>query len=220
MDGSPKPRRAAPRHAALTREAVVGAAARVLARDGYAGLTMRAIADDLGVQAPALYWYFGDKRRLELALFTQLMEGFEIRLGDGDWRDELRRAAQQLRAFLGGVRDITRLDPQGLWVGANSLSQLDAGLGLLMAAGLSPRDATYAFMMLFSFVFQWADAEADFSVERAEFLASAADARDELTRYRNLATAQEFLVDWDPDATFAFRLDTMISGLAARIRGV
>src|SRR5437879_3333606 len=114
------------RRAMLTPEAVVEAAARVLARDGYAGLTMRAIADDLGVQAPALYWYFADKRALELALYVRLMEGFTVRLSGDDWRDRLRQGAEQLRAYLRGLRDIVRLDPQGLWMGPNLLSQLEA----------------------------------------------------------------------------------------------
>jgi TetR/AcrR family tetracycline transcriptional repressor len=46
----------------LTPEAIVEVAARLLARDGYNRLTMRAIADDLGVQTPALYWYLADKQ--------------------------------------------------------------------------------------------------------------------------------------------------------------
>src|SRR5215469_1336480 len=87
------------RRAILTAEAVLEAAARVLAHDGYDGLTMRAIADELGVQAPALYWYFGDKRALELALFEHLMEGLTGQVGGGDWRDQLRDGAQQLRAY-------------------------------------------------------------------------------------------------------------------------
>ncbi|MFI4974484.1 MAG: TetR/AcrR family transcriptional regulator C-terminal domain-containing protein [Caulobacterales bacterium] len=202
----------------LTPEAVVEAAARVLARDGYAGLTMRAIADDLGVQAPALYWYFGDKRALELALFEHLMEGFSVSVSGDDWRDQLRRGAQQLRAYLGGLRDIVRLDPQGFWVGPNSLSQLDAVLGILTSAGLSPHDAANAVSMLNSFVFQWAGAEADFSAERAEFLTSAARVPPDPARYPNVAAAREFLLRWDPDGNFAFRLDAMIAGLMARIR--
>jgi TetR/AcrR family tetracycline transcriptional repressor len=202
----------------LTPEAVVEAAARVLARDGYDSLTMRAIADELGVQAPALYWYFGDKRALELALFEHLMEGFTGRISGGDWRDQLRQGAQQLRAFLGGVRDITRLSPQGMWVGPNLLSQLEAVLGILKGAGLSPNDAAYAVNMLSSFVFQWAGAEADFTAERAEFLASAARAPPDPARYPNVSAAREFLLRWDPDGAFAFRLDAMIAGLEARIR--
>src|SRR5215469_13782689 len=87
------------RPAALTHQVVVEAAARVLAERGYDGLTMRAIADELGVQAPALYWYFPDKRALELALYEHLMEGLTGQVGGGDWRDQLRDGAQQLRAY-------------------------------------------------------------------------------------------------------------------------
>ena len=204
----------------LTHQAVVEGAARVLARDGYAGLTMRTIADELGVQAPALYWYFGDKRALELALYIHLMEGFAFRLGVDDWREQLRQAAKQLRSYLRRIRDITRLSPQGLWVGANGLEQLEAGLGVLMGAGLSPHDTAYAVNMLVSFVFQWAaaeSAEADFAAQRAEFLASAATEPPDPARYPHVAAVRPFLMEWDPDAAFAFRLDTMIAGLEARI---
>lgn len=221
---APQPRRSRrPRRGVLNAEAVVEAAARVLARSGYDGLTLRAIADDLGVQAPALYWYFADKRALELALFVRLMEGFTAEAPAGespageDWRGQLRAGAQQLRAFLRGVRDITRLDPRGLWVGPNALEHLDATLGVLMSAGLSARDAAYAVSMLFSFVFQWASAEADFSAERAEFLASAAQAPPDPGRYPHVAQAREFLLRWDPDGSFAFRIEAMIAGLEAKI---
>lgn len=202
----------------LTAEAVVEAAARVLARDGFDGLTLRAIADDLGVQAPALYWYFADKRALELALYVHLMEGFSFLPTGDDWRDQLRQGAQELRAFLHGVRDITRLDPQGLWVGPQALSQLETTLGVLRRAGFSARDAAYAVAMLFSFVFQWAGAEADFSTERAEFLASAASSPPDPAAYPNVTAVREFLLEWDPDASFSFRIDAMIAGLEARVR--
>jgi AcrR family transcriptional regulator len=201
----------------LTAEAVVEAGARVLARDGYDGLTMRAIADEIGVQAPALYWYFADKRALELALYAHLMEGFAFQLSGDDWREQGRQVAQQLRSYYRSLRDITRLDPQGLWVGPHILAQLETALGLLRAAGLSPRDAAYAINMLSSFVFQWARAEADFSAEQAEFLASAANGPSDPERYPNLDASWEFLLTWDPDGAFAFRLDVMIAGLEARI---
>ena len=97
------------------------------------------------------------------------------------------------------------------------LAQLEAALGLLRGAGLSPRDAAYAINMLSSFVFQWARAEADFSAEQAEFLASAANAPSDPARYPNVAASREFLLEWDPDRAFAFRLDVMIAGLEARI---
>src|SRR5580658_10949606 len=89
----------------LTREAVVEAAARVMAREGYAGLTMRAIADELGVQAPALYWYVPSKEALEVLLYDQLMSGFVVTLSGGDWRESVREAARQLRQHMRRHRD-------------------------------------------------------------------------------------------------------------------
>jgi AcrR family transcriptional regulator len=44
------PRKSGPQ---ITVDEVVGAAAIVLARDGYEGLTMRAVAAELGVRAPS-----------------------------------------------------------------------------------------------------------------------------------------------------------------------
>jgi TetR/AcrR family tetracycline transcriptional repressor len=201
----------------LTPEAVVEAAARVLARDGYAGLTMRAIADDLGVQAPALYWYFGDKQALERALYEHLMADFAIQFSGDHWRDYLRQAAQQLRVHLRGVRDVIRLAPQGFWLGPNSAPQLETTLRILRGAGLSAHDAAYACNMLYSFVTQWAAAEADFSGEQAEFLSAADSTPPDPARYPNLAEAREFFLRWDPDGHFAFRLGAMIAGLEARI---
>src|ERR1700733_8916035 len=99
MTDSPRAQRR-PRRPLLTREAVLEAAARVMQRDGHAGLTMRAIADDLKVQAPALYWYVASKDELELLLYDHLMQGFSVSVSGDDWRDHIRQAAQQLRQHM------------------------------------------------------------------------------------------------------------------------
>lgn len=49
---------------ALTTEDVVVAAVDLLDRRGLEGLTLRNLADDLGVSAPTLYWHIDDKRHL------------------------------------------------------------------------------------------------------------------------------------------------------------
>ena len=47
--------------AALTREKVVRTALRLLDKVGLDGLTLRKLAAELRVQAPALYWHFKNK---------------------------------------------------------------------------------------------------------------------------------------------------------------
>lgn len=56
------------------RDEIISAAGRVLERDGRDGLTMRAIAAELGIQAPSLYKHISDKREVEIALVAEALE--------------------------------------------------------------------------------------------------------------------------------------------------
>jgi AcrR family transcriptional regulator len=60
-----------PRSARAT--AVVAAASRLMEAEGASALTMRRIADDLGIKAPSLYKHFPDKAALESALVEQAL---------------------------------------------------------------------------------------------------------------------------------------------------
>ena len=63
------------------------AAASLLERDGPDGLTMRAIAAELGIRAPSLYKHIADKQELEVALVAGgLLEqaaAFEAAVAEG-----------------------------------------------------------------------------------------------------------------------------------------
>jgi AcrR family transcriptional regulator len=50
--------------AARTRERLLDAAARVLSRTGYAGTRLSEIAEEAGVQAPAIYYYYASRDEL------------------------------------------------------------------------------------------------------------------------------------------------------------
>jgi AcrR family transcriptional regulator len=54
--------------ATARREAILGAAAALLERDGREALTMRSLADRLGIKAPSLYKHFRDKAAIEDAV--------------------------------------------------------------------------------------------------------------------------------------------------------
>jgi TetR/AcrR family tetracycline transcriptional repressor len=220
MTDSPRAQRR-PRRPLLTREAVLEAAARVMQRDGHAGLTMRAIADDLKVQAPALYWYVASKDELELLLYDHLMQGFSVSVSGDDWRDHIRQAAQQLRQHMRGRRDIAMLGPRDYAMGPGALAQLDGALAILLGAGLNPRDAAYAFTLLFGYIVDWASAE-EWAVRRPKGeppggLDPAALAAIDPKRFPNIAAAGEHLASDDPDGRFEFGLECMIAGLERRV---
>lgn len=77
----------------LTREVVIAAARAQLERDGAEHLSLRAVARDLGVTAPALYLYVRDKRDLLAGVaeehFERLVERFEA-VDDPDPLERIR----------------------------------------------------------------------------------------------------------------------------------
>jgi AcrR family transcriptional regulator len=93
----------------LTRVEIIEAAAGILERDGYDALSMRSIAEELGVKATALYRYVGNRRDLDDILFDHLMADCAPAVEGEDWRDDLRRIATAWRARLIGKRDATRI---------------------------------------------------------------------------------------------------------------
>ena len=56
----------------LSKAAVVQAALDVLNEDGMDGVTVRAVARRLGVQAPALYWHVKNKQELLDEMGTEI----------------------------------------------------------------------------------------------------------------------------------------------------
>ena len=201
----------------LTRDAVLEAAARVLERDGLAGLTMRGVAAELGVQAPALYWHVDSKAALRIALYDHLMAGMAFEPQGGDWREDVRRMAHELRLWLLSRRDLARLIPDGFFFAPRAMTQMDTALGVLMGAGLAPRDAFYAFATTFSFVVRWCLGEVDLRArpegERPGLDPAARGLLLDGEAYPHVAKAVgAFVVAGSLEEQFAFGVDSLIAG--------
>ncbi len=64
------------------REAILGAARRIVSEQGVDALTMRAVAQEIGYSAPALYEYFPSKEDLHGCLYFEGSGGFAQRMRD------------------------------------------------------------------------------------------------------------------------------------------
>jgi AcrR family transcriptional regulator len=84
----------------LTRELVVATARAQLERDGSAELSLRAVARELGVTAPALYAYVEDKRELMAAVATEHFERLIERFEAVDESDPVARVRAVSRAYV------------------------------------------------------------------------------------------------------------------------
>lgn len=69
---------------ALTRPQIVDAAYEILRRNGLAGLTMRRLAQDLGVQPGALYYHIASKQDLLVAVAERILASRVQTISDTD----------------------------------------------------------------------------------------------------------------------------------------
>lgn len=83
-------------HSGITGPRVQEAALRLFARGGYAAVSMRAIAAEVGVQAGALYNYTPDKQ----SLLFDLLEGHMVELLKAVEDDPAQSASARLQAFV------------------------------------------------------------------------------------------------------------------------
>src|SRR3569833_2486143 len=89
----------------LDEKRVLDAAFAVLEAHGFEGLTIRRIADELGVKNPALYWHFRIKQEIVNVMAGRLLDRMvDAPCDPADWRSWLMQSAQWYRQTLLSVR--------------------------------------------------------------------------------------------------------------------
>jgi TetR/AcrR family tetracycline transcriptional repressor len=143
---------------ALHKQQIVAEALKLLDQEGIEGVTLRPLAERLGVQAPALYWHVKNKSQLldEMAE-TILQEQFaEIapRRADEPWQDWLMAMARKLRAAMLAHREGARVVAGAHIYPAVTLARLsEACLRALHSAGIDLLEARTITMTVVHFTF-------------------------------------------------------------------
>ncbi|MGW7351416.1 TetR/AcrR family transcriptional regulator C-terminal domain-containing protein [Streptomyces sp. NPDC054784] len=160
MDDEKKPPRArAARRPGLERGQVVDAALRLLNEVGLDGLTLRRIAKELDVQAPALYWHFAGKRELldemATAMFRAVLDdgdgGAAVAADGDDWREWLAGTQRALRRGLLAYRDGAKVFSGSRFTDFGHAAALESSLRTLVAAGFTPGAAARALAVASAF---------------------------------------------------------------------
>jgi AcrR family transcriptional regulator len=197
----------------LTREAILDAALDLADERGLEAVSMRAVAQRVGVTAMALYPYVGNKDALLDGLVDRLLASLLPLDGTGgDWRDRLRRGGR-------AVRTLARRHPSAYplllarpAVTPDAVRVVDWIYSLLLEAGVPAREVPRLERLLSTFVLGYATSEVNgrFSqgtlnprARRAQFPA------DEVPAHRRLAKWLDDPVDWD--AEFEADVDDLIS---------
>lgn len=135
------------RRAPLDRARVADTALRLLNEVGLEGLTLRAIARELDVKAPALYWHFKDKQALldEMAteMYRRMIAGIPLDPQE-TWRERLLNSNRGLRTALLAYRDGARVFSGSRFTGAAHAEQMEDTLRVFTEAGFTLTQAVRA----------------------------------------------------------------------------
>lgn len=126
---------------------------QLLAEHGLAGLTMRRVAERLGVGTMTLYGYFRDKDTLLDAIIDANGAGLNLPSPTGPWKARLRQLMLALHDQLIEHPYLVELRLRRPIVSPQAMRWTEAGLGILQHAGMSPGEAAKAFRPLFVFTF-------------------------------------------------------------------
>jgi TetR/AcrR family tetracycline transcriptional repressor len=208
--------KAAPR-SSLTSADVARSALAVVERDGLDSLSMRRLADELGVQAASLYWHVRSKDHLLDLMAGELLSTLELPAPApcGSWRDGLRDLSAAYYRFLLGHRDAGRIVAGRFVLIGHLARHLEAFTSLLRCGGLADTDAAYGLYAIVVFIQGFVRQQPSLSAGPAGSGSAGVISlpRDE---FPVTAALTEPLTRRDPERRFFFGLDLLIDGLARR----
>ncbi|MDX3070003.1 TetR/AcrR family transcriptional regulator C-terminal domain-containing protein, partial [Streptomyces sp. ND04-05B] len=148
---------------------------RLLNEVGLEGLSLRLIAKELDVQAPALYWHFTNKQDLLDEMATEMVRRMAVDWAampagpdDGvDWQAALRARMRGLRAHLLRYRDGAKVYSGTHFTDLSYAEPMEANLRVLTAAGFSPAAAGRAWFTAYSYTIGYVIEEQSMGVDPA-----------------------------------------------------
>jgi TetR/AcrR family tetracycline transcriptional repressor len=208
----------------LDQAQVVRAALALLDEVGLDDLTMRRLAERLGVKAASLYRHVRNKDELLALLGDEISSEIPFARAAGSWRSQLTEMAWNVRRGLLAHRDAARVLANTPPVGPRRLKHIEAVLQAVRAAGLKDRDAARAAYHLNNFVTEFAADEARFAAfaagpgsSRRKILAEARRQFKSLPEheYPTIVALADHLTEDAQDELFQFGIDLCLRGIRA-----
>jgi AcrR family transcriptional regulator len=143
-----------PRPRSLTQEQLASAALTVIDRDGLAGLSMRAVAQELGMSTMGLYRYVDDREELERLVVELVLSAVDTEPPDREvsWRERVEIMARRLRDTVGAHPAVVPLTITHRHRSLGVLRWSEAVLGVLTEAGIEGERRVVALRGLLSYV--------------------------------------------------------------------
>ena len=216
MASQPKPQVA---RVPLSRERVIDAAIRLADETGIDSLTMRRLAQELGVEAMSLYYYVANKDEILNGIVEVVVGEIELPPPGTDWKAGLRRTAISTYEVL-----VRHPWAAGLVLSSSGISDarlryMESILGGLRKAGFSAEMTDHGYHALESHIMGFTLWEVGMDLGSVEdFTGKATDFLRDLPREELPYLAEHVEQHLKPrrpedDGEFAFGLDLILGGL-------
>ncbi|MER6951644.1 TetR/AcrR family transcriptional regulator [Nonomuraea sp. NPDC000554] len=212
----------------LSQDLIVETGLHVLDAEGFDALSMRRVAQELDTGPASLYAHVANKEELLELIYDRVLG--EIKLPERDpsrWREQLREYALEAHRVLCGHADVARAALATIPTGPNALRVGEFLLGLLIEAGMSPRNAALVLDRLTLYIsgdafegsLHWTRMRASGQSDPREYIESFIGQIADY--YGSLPPAQfpfmtrhvDALVDADGEERFRFGLDLLLGGI-------
>ena len=201
----------------LSRERILAEAMALVDRGGLEALSMRKLAQALGVKAMSLYNHVANKDDIIDALVDTVVSEIELPRLDMDWKAAMRRRATSAHAVLlrhpwAALALMSRVN-----VGPAMLRYIDATLGCLVEAGFCYEMADHVWNAIDSHIYGFTLQKLTFPLEADHYSDAAASFVPNIPAdrypYMNQLTHLVIHGQYDGLHDFEFGLDLILNGL-------
>ena len=217
----------------LSLDRILGAAIALADEGGIESLSMRRLAQELGVEAMSLYHHVRDKEDLLDGICAAVMRDFRFPDEDRPWIEVARDGAREWRRVLRDHPNVIALwaDRQRPMTELESLMPMEFALRVIQRAGIDEREGVLIFNVLGGFIMGVVMMEVGAMFSAGTTRAKAVD-RDALhsklpdeafvqflpeDQVPCIVAALPHLAACDPDEQFEFGLDLLLAGIESRV---
>ena len=201
----------------LSRERVLCAALRLADEGGIESLSMRKLAEELGVQAMSLYNHVTNKDDVLCGIVDIVVGEIEVPSLETDWKTAMRRRSIAAHEVLLRHPWATMALMSRVNIGSAMLRYINATLGCLREAGFSIEMADHAWNAIDSHIYGFTLQELNFPFEAAEYSEAAENYLSQIPAdqypYFNQLARHVISKHYDGIHDFEFGLELLLNGL-------
>lgn len=191
---------------AISKETIVEASISILNRDGIDNLTMRTIAQELGIKAASLYWHVSGKSELYGAIAEHLCSQFYQPVNIGNAKDYLTATFKTYRDMLLSTRDAVPVFENSIPNTPKRIEIIKDTSDALLEIGIQEKNLLTASNLMNNYVLSFVADEVRFKNTPPDAYAGMPDLPVFLNRP---------LTNADYDEQFIYGLNVLFAGLEA-----